>query len=197
MSLALCASASAQSGIAISDGHTASIEVNEKTCLLRDKHTDDEQWLHLRVTHPASGGADSSNPLEFRLGITYGKPLEVLKIAIEGEPAYGPVALYDRLEAELMANMDSWSPEQIADQDDRISAADGQPNEELKAIAITVEGVPAAEYFDNVRQAERFPSPRITSVSMRAVDLTVASDDKIRAATIELDGNCMTQVLLK
>ncbi|MFK8015248.1 MAG: hypothetical protein AB8G17_07390 [Gammaproteobacteria bacterium] len=176
--------AHAQSAVTMSDGNEASLALSPTGCILTHKRTNNADWVGLQASD-ASG-----NRFEFRLGEARNRPVEVLEIEAAGKPAYGPVSLFDVLEAELMANMDKWSADKIAEQDDMISDADGQPLHELHDIQISVDGTSASDYFAAVRRSELVEKSRVAPVTVNATGINVANSEDFVKATIALSGRC-------
>ena len=176
----------AGAGIRISDGNHLQPALNEDNCWVTEKRNDDKHWLDVRVR----GGAGEGYAFEFRRGEEYGRLIEVLMIVLQGLEPYRVLSPFDLLELELQANIDSWSPEQIASHDEKLDAADGAANPALERVSVTVDGETAAAYFDNDWATERFPTPRAATVEVFADNLPVGNDGAQLSASIALAGTC-------
>jgi len=164
------ASAQAESIIEISDGSVLSLELGSEGCMLTHRLDNNTNWLDLHAVDDTS-----DDRFDFRWGEAHGRAVERLEIQITGKPSYGPVSLFDVLEAELLANMGSWSADRLAQQEDALDAADGQPLNALGDISISINVTKARASFKEVRSSELVAPPRVASVTVSAPSIDVSN----------------------
>ena len=193
--LSVAAAAQASPSIAISDGSELSMELTAKSCRVTHKNAKNARWIGVRAQGRDASGAATGERFEFRLGEAQTRPVEVLEIVTASESTYRPVALLDVLQAELTANKGSWSAEKIAEQRGMIDDADGQPNHELRDIAITIDGMAADTWFEKLRSEKRFSSSRVAPVTVVASGLNVARGEDFVKAKIDLKGECTVALM--